>query len=135
MHLEVHPRVAAVEQPEDGRQQVRRHGGDHPEPQYPGEGGPHRLGLLQQSADGVEHHLRAGGDPLARRGEEHLAGGALQQLHAEGLLQRGHGAGERRLAHADGRGRVAEVQVLGDGREGAQLSEGRLLRSPITDSH
>ncbi|GAA3086568.1 hypothetical protein GCM10020254_33760 [Streptomyces goshikiensis] len=135
VHLEVHAGVAPVEQPEHRRQQVRGHRGDHPEAQHAGEGRPYRLGLLQQPAHGVEHHARAGGDPLARRGEQHLAGGALQQLDAEGLLQRGDRSGERRLAHADGGGRVAEVQVFRDGHEGAQLRERRLLESSITDSH
>lgn len=138
MHLEVHARVAPVEEPEHGREQVRGHGGDHPEPQRSGEGGPYRLGLLQQPAHRVEHAPRPDGDPLARRGEQHLAGGALQQLHPERLLQRRDGPRERGLAHPDRGGGVPEVQVLRDRRESAQLRQRRLLRllrSPITDSH
>lgn len=65
--LEVEGRIAVVDEPQDGRQQIGRHRRDHPEAQHPGEGRPNRLGLVHQGAHLVEHGLRPDGQPLAGR--------------------------------------------------------------------
>jgi hypothetical protein len=136
VHLEIEVRVPVVHQPQHGRQQIRRDGRDDPEPQRPGEGGPHGLRLLHERPDLLQHRPRPYGQPLTGGREEHLAGRALQECDAEGLLQRGDGAGQGGLAHADRGGGVPEVEVLGDRGEGAQLGQAGLASlTRITYGH
>lgn len=127
MHLEVEGRVALVDQPQHGRQQIRGDGRDHTEPEHPGERRPDRLGLLHQLPDCFEHDARADREPFPGGREQHLAGRTLDELDTQCLLQRGHGPGERGLTHPDCGRRVPEVQIFGDGREGAQLREAGLF--------
>ncbi len=135
VHLEVEVRVAVVDEPQHGRQQIRRDRGDHPEAQHTGEGRPDRLGLLQQRAHRVQHRLGPHGQPLPRGREQHLAGRTLEEGHAEGLLQGRDRAGESGLAHPDGRRRVPEVQVLGHCGERPQLRQARLPAFAVTHGH
>lgn len=127
MHLEVEGRVLAVDEPQHGRQQIRGDGGNHPEPQHPGEGRPYRVGLVHQLADRVEHRRGPHREPFPGGRQQHPAGGPFQELYAEGVLQGRYGTRQGGLAHADRGGRVPEVQMLRHGREGTQLRHGGLL--------
>lgn len=131
MDLEIQLRIAPVHQPEHRRQQIRRHGRDHAEPEDPGEGGPYRLGLVQQRADRVQYGPRPDREPFTGRGEHHLARRTLHELYAEHLFQRRDGPGKCGLAHPDRGCRVPEMQLLGDGREGTQLGQTGLF-TPLT---
>ncbi len=65
VHLEVEVRIPVVDEPQDGGQQVGRHGRDDPQPQHSRERRAHRLGLLHQGAHLPQHRLGPYGDPLA----------------------------------------------------------------------
>jgi hypothetical protein len=133
--LEVEVRIALVHQAQHGGQQIRRDGRDDAEPQHTGERRPHRLRLLQQRPDLRQHRLGPYGEPLARGREQHLARRTLHKGDAECLLQGGHGARQGGLAHPDRGGGVTEVQVLGDGREGAELGQAGLALSARGHPH
>lgn len=80
MHLEVEVRVALMDQPQHGRQQVRGDGRDHAEPEHPGEGRPHRFDLLHQLSDGLQHGAGPHREPLPGGREQYLARRALDEL-------------------------------------------------------
>lgn len=122
MDLEVQIRVALVDQPQHGRQQIGGHRRDHAEPEHTGERRADRLGLLHQFAQRLQHGPAPHREPLPRRREQHLARRTLDQLDTQCHLQRGHGPGERGLTHPDCCRRIPEVQMFRHGREGAQLA-------------
>ncbi len=129
MDLEVELGVAAVDEPQDGGQQVRRHGGDHAEPEDTGEGGLGGLRLLHQLRHRVEDGPRADREPLPGGREQYLPRRTLEELDTECLFEGRNRAREGGLTHADGGRRIAEVQMLGDGRERSELRKARLLAS------
>ncbi|ANZ41521.1 hypothetical protein BBK82_41800 [Lentzea guizhouensis] len=107
---------------EGGQQAVGRgpHAADHQTALQPG-GDP--AGLGRRVVHGGQHGAGAVEVDGAGAGELDLAGGAVQQGHAELGLQLLDLLGQRRLGHVQAFGGAAEVPFLGDGDEVAQVAE------------
>jgi len=81
-------------------------------------------------ADGGERRLRLLHEGLARRGDGHPAGVALEQSHADLRLESRDRLRERRLRQLEAPGRTGHLTLLHHRHEVAQLSEVELAQLP-----
>ena len=75
------------------------------------------LGMPHRGVQATEQTAALVEEDNARRGELHVAAGALQKPHSYAALQPGHRPRQRRLSDAQPLRRPAEVQFLSNGDE------------------
>jgi hypothetical protein len=122
---------------EDGRhggQQIGRDRRDHAEPQRAGQGVGGAAGGVEQAVRVHEQAPRALDEERARRGGQHAAAVALEELHAEQVLELGELGAERGLGHAALLGRLAEAEQIGHGHDVLELPQREGVRGEVHDN-
>ncbi len=102
-------------------------GGDNADGQWAGEGAVGAASVGEEGICGLKSGLGVGEEGLTGRGDDDLAGGALDKLQAQALLEGNEALGEGGLGNLEFGGRGTKVLVFCNGDEGTQLSKCRAV--------
>ena len=102
-------------------------GGDNADGQRAGKGAIGAASVGQEGIGGFKSGLGVGEEGLTGRGDDDLAGGALDELQAQALLEGNEALREGGLGNFEFGGRGTKVLVFRNGDKGAQLSKCRAI--------
>ena len=131
LDLQRHRRRALVQRRNQVRQQVRRDGVDHAEPEQADQLVASRLRDVADAGRFLQDLLRLLDDALADRRDRHLVLAALENLRAQLLLELLDRDRQRRLADEAMLRCPPEIAFLCDGDDVAKLVEGHRVRLRI----
>ena len=120
-------RVSLSKHGEQIGEDVGSNGGDNADGQWAGKGAVGAASVGEEGIGCFKRCLGVGEEGLTGRGDDDLAGGALDKLQAQALLEGNEALRKGGLGNFEFGGRGTKVLVFRHGDKGAQLSKCRAI--------